>query len=337
MTITPIDVADDATMSQMYAVVGACRQHDRPLFVRPPQAAVIEELRHADPGEKVHLWAIWDGDTMVGVLTAWLFLTDNLTTMWCLVDVHPEHRGRGHGTRGLQVLVDFARANGRTRMVTESHYPADRAEDHPFRMFAERRGFTLAQTEIIRRLELPVAPDLLAQLAHEARAAYQGRYRVESYEEVPPALRPSLCDCMNRLSTDAPSGQIDWEPESLDPQRYQGYLDLDARMGRGRLTAVAVEERSGQVVAYSELLLQPGTSRASQWGTLVRVGHRGHRLGLAVKVANLIALQARHPQRVDVTTGNAHDNPWMVSVNERLGFQPIELGPSFYRDLEPTA
>ena len=96
---------------------------------------------------------------------------------------------------------------------------------------------------------------------------------------------------------------------------------------------MAIEESSGDVVAFTELGLAPDITRAHQWGTLVMTGHRGHRLGLAVKVASLGALQTDHPERVDIVTGNAHDNPWMVSINERLGFRPIELGLAFYRTL----
>lgn len=175
---------------------------------------------------------------------------------------------------------------------------------------------------------LPVPDDLLAEIAREGRAAYEGHYRVETFGEVPRDLWPSLGACMNRVGADAPTGEIDWEPESLTPQRYEGHLDLDRQTGRIRLTAVAVDERSGEVVAYSELMLPPSNPRAHQWGTLVLAEHRGHRLGQAVKVTNLVALQANHPERVDVMTASAHNNSWMVSINERLGFRPLELCPA---------
>ncbi len=329
-----MDLADNALMSQMYAVVVAVRCFERPHFVPAPEAAAVADLRHLDPGESTHLWGMWEEGTLAGVLTAWLPLHDNVDTVWTQVDIHPDHRRRGHGTRAIAALVDFARENARSRVVAEAHYPADRAADHPYRVFAERNGFRLGQTQIIRRLMLPVADDLLAEIAQEARAAYQGRYRVEAFGEVPRDLWPSLCACMNRLGSDAPTGEIDWEPESLTPERYEGFLDLDRQTGRIRLTAVAIDEDSGEVVAYSQLALPPGNSRADQWGTLVLTEHRGHRLGQAVKVANLLALQANHPDRVDVITGNAHDNPWMVSINERLGFLPLELCPAFYRTLD---
>ena len=336
MAITPIDLADDALMSRTYAVVSAVRVFERPHVVSSPEASAIGDLRHVDEGESTHLWGIWEGDALVGVITAWLPLSDNTDTVWMELDVHPGHRRRGHGTRAIETIVGFARANDRTRIVTEAHYPVDRADDHPYRLFAEHNGFRLGNTEMIRRLTLPVDPHLLARLGDGARAAYQGRYRVEAFTEVPRALWPSLCECMNRVGTDAPTGEIDWEPETLTPERYGGYMELDRATGRVRLTAVAIDEASGEVVAFSELALPPTITRAQQWGTLVRADHRGHRLGMAVKVANLVALQELYPERVDVTTGNANDNEWMVSINEELGFRPLELCPAFYRTLDPV-
>ena len=50
------------------------------------------------------------------------------------------------------------------------------------------------------------------------------------------------------------------------------------------------------MVAYTDIATtvhEPG--RAYQWGTLVRGDARGHRLGLAVKVANLRLLQRERP------------------------------------------
>ena len=50
------------------------------------------------------------------------------------------------------------------------------------------------------------------------------------------------------------------------------------------------------MVAYTDLAAtEHEPERAYQWGTLVRPDHRGHRLGLAVKVANLRLLQESAP------------------------------------------
>jgi len=64
--------------------------------------------------------------------------------------------------------------------------------------------------------------------------------------------------------------------------------------------------------------------RAYQWDTLVLPEHRGHRLGLALKVANLRALQAEHPEVTRITTWNAEQNGPMVAVNVELGFEIVE-------------
>ena len=66
------------------------------------------------------------------------------------------------------------------------------------------------------------------------------------------------------------------------------------------------------------------SERGYQWGTLVRPDHRGHRLGLAVKVANVRLLQETHPRITTVVTFNADVNAPMVAVNERLGFVPVQ-------------
>jgi GNAT superfamily N-acetyltransferase len=74
------------------------------------------------------------------------------------------------------------------------------------------------------------------------------------------------------------------------------------------------------------MLVVAGTDpgRAYQWDTLVLPEHRGHRLGLALKVANLARMQAGHPDRTELHTFNAEDNPPMAAVNDALGFRAVE-------------
>jgi hypothetical protein len=86
-------------------------------------------------------------------------------------------------------------------------------------------------------------------------------------------------------------------------------------------------------VAHSDLFTVASSRRAYQMGTLVRRDHRGHRLGTAVKVANLAALVADRPDVLEVHTQNAETNEWMVSINVRLGFERVGLAPAFVRRL----
>jgi hypothetical protein len=92
-----------------------------------------------------------------------------------------------------------------------------------------------------------------------------------------------------------------------------------------RLTTVAIETATDEVVAYTDLVLPSGApTKTWQWGTLVDRAHRGHRLGMAVKVANLRELQRAHPERETVATGNDATNAHMVGINEELGFRVVE-------------
>ena len=59
-----------------------------------------------------------------------------------------------------------------------------------------------------------------------------------------------------------------------------------------------------------------------QTDTLVLREHRGHALGLALKVANLRALQREKPDVAAVRTWNADTNVHMIAINARLGFRP---------------
>ena len=91
-------------------------------------------------------------------------------------------------------------------------------------------------------------------------------------------------------------------------------------------------------MAYTDLVLPSGApSKVWQWGTLVDREHRGHRLGMAVKVANLRELQRAHPERETVGTGNDATNSYMVGINVELGFRVVELARMYRKVLTDEA
>lgn len=58
-------------------------------------------------------------------------------------------------------------------------------------------------------------------------------------------------------------------------------------------------------------------------GTLVRADHRGHRLGIGVKVASLLAARELGGS-ARVRTSSDDSNVWMRALNAELGFVPVE-------------
>jgi len=330
-----VDVHDDAQCARAYDVLVASKSVGRPWHRPSSLDESILGWRHVDKAEPLEMWAVEDTGEVVGVASIWLPQQDNTSFVWFDVSVHPEARRRGAGSALMQRVVERATEERRATLVTDTMVPADSSQDHPHRRFLDRHGFTLNNTEIVRHLTLPVSEDLLSRLADQARPRFEGTYRLETHVNGAPVDQlPTLTSVMNQLSVDAPTGDLELEEESFDPARYAEYLQLERQQNRTRLTTVAIHVSTGDVVAYSDLILPAGApTTVWQWGTLVHRDHRGHRLGMAVKVDNLRRLQIEDPGRERVVTGNDDTNSWMVSINERLGFEVVELCPAYQRKL----
>ena len=285
---------------------------------------LVVDLRSPSTLERLEPWVVLVGGQVAGLALLWFPLLDNTRFTWGEVDVDPRLRRRGAGGALVQRLVERTREEGRTTVLVESHVPDDGREDHPHVRFAERHGFALTNTEIRRVLDLPRDPALLVRLAADAARRHAG-YRVESFVgSLPDDLRQSYCDCCNQLAVDAPTGEVDFEAESLSPTTYVEQVDRLTRQGRTLVHTVAIAP-NGEVVAYNDLVVRAdGPQDVMQWGTLVRREHRGRRLGMAVKVRGLQELTRFAPGAERVQTCNAEQNAQMVGVNEELGFRRVE-------------
>ena len=139
---------------------------------------------------------------------------------------------------------------------------------------------------------------------------------------------------VGRMSTDAPLDDLDLEPEIWDVDRVRRRDVLVAAQGRTVLVTAARHVASGELVAFSDVAVtRHDPENAFQWDTLVRRDHRGHRLGVLVKVANLRRLLAAAPSARRVHTWNADSNSAMVAINEAIGFTVAEREVEWQLDL----
>lgn len=280
-------------------------------------------------------YAAFEGGRMVGEGLIAGNTTDNLRTARLWVWVPPPDRGRGVGRDIAEFLLEKCRLLGRDILHTTAKYPFGRRNDHAYRRFAERHGFELANTQVERRLGLPVGDGRLTALASQARAGRRGYTLRTIVGPIPADLAQGYCDVNNRLALEAPGGDLHVEPGRRTPQILADQDEELMQQQRTRITTVALD-KAGTVVALTcAVVPSPIAPHVDQWSTIVRADHRGHRLGLAIKVAQIRTLEERFPDKRFITTTNAETNAHMVAVNEALSFEPFALEDEFQRILGP--
>jgi len=328
LVITDLDPFDREEFDEFHAVFEAAQVFGREATATPWER---EELRAAMQEEATRrfrhgICGRVDG-RMVAIGTVEGRLLDNLDKCELQVDVLPDERRKGYGSELIARCEEVARARGRTTALAFVDWPFD---GHPEGdgdagvEFARRHGYAIALVEIQRRLDLPVEDATLDRLAASAAEKHVG-YTLRSWSgPVPEDLLQGWAEVTSSLMTEAPTGDIDREPETADPAVVREAEALAFKQGR-ELYATAALDEHGTVVAYTNFGVNTeGSPRAYQWGTLVRPEHRGHRLGIAVKVANLRQLQVARPDLGQVITWNAEVNEHMIGVNEAMGFVPVE-------------
>jgi RimJ/RimL family protein N-acetyltransferase len=87
----------------------------------------------------------------------------------------------------------------------------------------------------------------------------------------------------------------------------------------------------GGLAGHTQLAFAGDGVEVYQWDTLVRREHRGHGLGLALKIRAMQASADLLEGRTRVTTFNAASNQHMIAVNDRLGFRQTAWAGEYVR------
>ena len=272
---------------------------------------------------------------------------DNADSGWLGVDVLPEFRGHGLGTALADEVERMAAADGKAKAlvytglqdVAGNRIPSPTGfgsipAEHPDVRFLLARGYRFEQVERLSRLPLPV-PGIEERLAVAIEAS-GADYVVHTYVGgTPERWREDMAVLATRMSTDAPSAGLE-EPE--DVWTVERLIEADARVAaspRERVVAAVEHVPSGHLAGFTVLSVPQQLHRAvAQYATLVLREHRGHKLGMLLKVANLEHLQRVKPGHPSVTTFNAEENRFMLDVNESVGFEAVGQESAWRKDLQ---
>ncbi|MEZ3158757.1 GNAT family N-acetyltransferase [Microbacterium sp. BWR-S6Y] len=293
-------------------------------------------LYQPKPEMKRFSWIVVFHGDVVGRVGLDLPQEDGARTGFWLVELRRSAWGHGIGRAAFAEIERVARAEGRTVLQAWAEHPAADGprlaaptgfgsipEDHAAR-FLTASGCTLEQIVRVSRLELDGSRPHLEALLAEAETAAAG-YRVVQWTlPTPDEFVESFAWMKSRMVTDAPSADLEFDEEVWDAARVRRYEAGYTDAGRHMIVTAAQHVDSGELAAFNELVIgKDRTAATSQEDTLVVAAHRGHRLGLLVKCAGLLAWHDVAPESPRVMTYNAEENRPMLSINERIGFAPI--------------
>lgn len=292
--------------------------------------------------------AVSDGE-VVGIARVEVSLHESEAPARLMLGVLPAARRQGIGTALLAAAESALAAEGRrfTQLGTEHpEAPGPRLHaaarhgsipaNNPEAIALQRFGFRFEQAERASRFVFSADSAAILERALERAQRSQDGYRLETWKGKTPApWLATMAELGARMSTDAPSGEMATAEEVWDADRLAEFESNEIdKQGRRYLHAVAFV--GDEAVAFTKLMLPPtGTTQAIQQDTLVRSDHRGRRLGLAVKAANLLQLQRLYPEFDRVVTWNAAENTHMLAVNDELGFTPVLVEGEWQREEKP--
>lgn len=267
-------------------------------------------------------------EVMAGILQLQVPLNENLDMVHFTLETLQAHRGRGVARRLVEQLELDRQELGRPRLtvygtVADVEQDVD-DPDLPINRIAHRLGLTRRNVAVARYLDLPVPDGVLAAMEAEASPRL-GDYQILVWHGFPPQehwLRYGAL--LTQLDFDEPDEDVELEPQHYDEERIRVAFERRAASGIVPIIAVAVAP-DGSLVAHSELEYRdnPGTTLVWQENTLVMPGHRGHRLGLALKAATHRKLNEVAPQMRRCLTWNSHVNDHMIGINEKMGYRVL--------------
>ena len=312
-------------------------------------AEALLPMLYSTPDRTRSQWYVASEGRMLGCAALDISQDDAGETGLVVVAMLREAEGRGLGRALYEHVESVARDAGVRRLLHwESHHddgsdaeplasptgfgavPADRSA-----RFLTRNGFRLEQVERASEfIWTEGGADRLTAL-HDAAAARASDYRIVRWMLPTPAEHLDGYAWMkSRMSTDAPDAELGQPEEIWDAARVVRQDERIAQRGWSLQVTAAQHVGTGELCAFNELAIGPDPSSVThQYDTLVLAEHRGHRLGMLVKTAGLLAWHAQYPASARVITYNAEENRPMLSINEELGFTAFTYEGAWKKDL----
>ena len=330
MDVTWLDseAPDPQLTAGIAAVRDAVRAYDTPQLpaLGFTLSNLTANLRHGWDGDPPLFAAAREGNRVVAFLSIDLPQWDNRHLGQVEVTVDPIARRRGIGRTLFDAGIERVRAEGRPLVTTDCF------DDTPAVKFLETTGFERASVEVLR-----IQDPAMVDWSQLDRLYAEAEVKSADYElvRIPGEVPADLLDDVARLAesiNDAPTDDLDMEDEAFPADRIRGIEVAQIARGRRIYRLLARHSSSGELAGHTALSVEAELPWLGlQLDTTVARKHRGHRLGLLLKIGMLHWMRDLEAQLRSISTWNAESNAHMVGINEQLGYVPIARGIAWQR------
>ena len=262
--------------------------------------------------------------------------------------VLPENWGRGIEDALLARAEEETMQLGRKVMQTWTLHPGRTdgptvtpatgwgvVADTPLARLLRSSGHTLEQVERNSAFDLTGPVDGVRRRLADSIAAAGADYRLIAWTiPTPDDQVDGYAWALSRMSTDVPSGALEVDEETWNADRVRRREERLLDGGQIMSVTAAQHVPTGRLAAFNELVVGADRTEVThQFCTLVLREHRGHRLGMLVKCANLLRWREIAPESPRVSTFNAEENRPMLDINERIGFVPVSYAGAWQKKL----
>jgi GNAT superfamily N-acetyltransferase len=302
-----------------YRLYAATEPVDAPGGPVRTEHAYCAGLRLGWPGYRCEAaLAAGDGEDWAGGYLLMLPDTENRHLGMLTLLVEPGRRRAGLGTGLLRHAAGRAAGHGRATLSAQTRIGSAGGG------FAAALGAQAGLVEVRRVLELAGVPaGRLAGLRARAGTAARG-YSLLRWTGPAPDEHLDQVVAVAGAMADAPRNPGE-EAEVEDAARLRDGERRLAEQGLRCYTVAARCDRTGELAGLTSLCVDP---LDPSWGyqeiTAVTRAHRGHRLGLLVKLDMLDMLAEAEPGLRRIMTGNSRTNRHMIAINAELGFRVLD-------------
>jgi len=329
--LTWLDRENPATgdVDGVLAVYEAARALEMPHWPSNTVSSFRAQLRYGWDGEPAEVAALRDGaGRVIGALEVSLPRWDNKHLGIVEVTVDPPLRRQGLGRSLFQAGIDRLAADGRDVLLSNSF-------EHSVAMgFLEAMGLKQASLDAERRLDLRGLDWECLDTEYATAERHAEAYELRRLPGRVPEQSLDAVVTMTAAINDAPTDDLELEDEVFTPARIRAFESAQLAHDRRLYRLVARDRVSGELVGHTQVAVE---AERPWWGwqfdTAVLPAHRGHRLGLLLKIGMLRWLAAEEPQLRTLDTWNAASNSHMVHVNEVIGYRVVANGVAWQRHL----